>query len=272
MPTCGAQTARGTPCQNRVWPGQRCWLHGGGKSPLGTLVNLLSVAGALLSTLGALYVLVIWTSQTPQKIVSAPNPLAVAALAKSPGAATDVTGAMSLVGSSNQAWFISTSGSTTKTSFRQAATISLALVAIPSAKLPPTLVSQQVPSGGWACVSLFANAFDVSGPSPVCFDPIAANSDAQSWAWTMFPKSVTAGPQTVAISLSVYGSQPLPTQTSVSERTRYMTVEVARSLLDRYVGLVTGILAALGTVVGLTLKWLLDYVWPPKTEAPMNER
>jgi hypothetical protein len=272
MAVCGAQTSRGTPCRNRVWrSGQRCWRHGGASSPLGTLPNLLGVVAALISILVGLYIVVRGTSQTPQRVGSAPNPLAVAALAKSPGAPTDITAAMTLVGSSDQAWFISTSGSTTKASFRQAATISLALVAIPSPKLPTRLVSQQVPSGGWACVNVFANAFDVSGPSPICFDPTTANSDAQSWAWTMFPKGVTAGPQTVAISLSVYRGEPLATQTPVSQRTRYMTVDVVRSLLDRYVGLVTGILAALGTVVGLTIKWFLDHIWPPQAELPNGD-
>lgn len=226
--------------------------------------TLLSVLAGILVGVSTLLQFTGGPHTSPQTVKPAVNPLAVAAVARTPGGAPTVDGALILTGPSNEAWFLSTSGTTTRSSFRQAAAVSLSLVAASRASLPATLVAQDVPAGASICISVFANAFDVSGPDRVCIDPTASNTNTQSWAWIMFPKSAAAGPETVAVSMSIYGPKTLPPQVPISERSRFLTIDVVRPLFDRYSTLIAAFVTALGAVVALVVKALLDHIWPAK--------
>jgi hypothetical protein len=210
------------------------------------------------------------TPSPPRVVQSAPNPLAAAAVSRIPGMSPSVDNAIVLTGDSNKAWFISTAGSTTRSSFRQGAAVSLALVPISLVTLPSALIGQRVPAGGIVCLAVFSNAFDISGPASACIDPTAANSDTQSWAWILLAKNSTSGPQTVAVSVNVYANRTFEAQPAISAKTRYLTVDVVRPALDRYSSLVAALLTAIGAIIALLVKSLLDHLWPPK--ASLNEK
>lgn len=199
---------------------------------------------------------------SPKGIISPPNPLATAALARRPKASADPNEALVLVGVGDKAWFLDTSGSTTDHSFRQAAVLSLSLEEIPRGLLPKKLIPHQVQAGSSACINVFANAYDLSGPSAACFRTNEGKHGAESWGWTMTPKSFSSGSQPIAISLTIYSDDPSPTQIPLAQTTRYFTINVIRNLYDQYQGLFSAFLTVAGALLGLFIKAALDRLWP----------
>ena len=67
----------------------------------------------------------------------------------------------------------------------------------------------------------------------------------ESWAWTLYPKAGTAGPQPVAVSLGVYRNVTgTAIQVPSSQKTEPLSIDVVRPFLDKYSGVLNSLILA----------------------------
>jgi hypothetical protein len=159
-------------------------------------------------------------------------------------------------GLSPGAWLLTAEGTTETISFRQSATVFLRLRPATDHEIE-TRAARQAPIQDLAetnviCVSIFANAFEITGVKEAC-TTLTGGESAHSWAWSLQPGPNTAGEQPVAVLVSATEPQdegPVPAQRfePAAHQSRFLTIEVARSIFDRYTTLIAAAFALIATL------------------------